>query len=167
MNGSILPFVIPLFPLLGVIVWIGFLAIRKFAPASFHRVGARGFVFAYLTVICIVCLRAALGSTGFTNALVAELFVSLPYVALVVLPTVICSPALGKYGMTVSLSVSVGVAILGSYLNQYLSVHDAQLAISRGNSLIPSVVMYAVSITASVYVAISVAGRLSRNGLSS
>jgi hypothetical protein len=154
-----LPFVLPLLPLLVPIVWIGFASVRKMAPTSFESVGIKGFVSAYLTVIAFICLRAAVGSTGFINGLLVELFVSLPYVAWVVLPTAICFRPFGKFGLFASLVVSVCVAALCSYLNQYFSVYDAQLAISRGNSLIQSVVVYAVAITASVHAAVYFASR--------
>lgn len=145
-----------------LIVWIGFAATRKVAPESFRVVGIRGFVIAYCASICFVALRAAVGSAAFINALVAELFVLLPYVSIVVLPAAIYLRSAKKLGTVVCLVVSVGVAITLSYLNQYLAIQDTQLAISRGNSLISSVILYAVAVTTCVLVGVSVAARIGK-----
>lgn len=119
---------------------------------------------AYSVSICFVTVRALMGSTAFINAFVAELFVLLPYAALVVLPAAIGLRSRKTRGMVACLVVSVSVAITCSYLNQYLAVHDVQLAISRGNSLLTSVILYAVVVTACVLVGISIGSRVNANG---
>jgi hypothetical protein len=156
MNGNIFFLLLPLTPFLALVVWSSYRLLRRYLSSVMNEVGGSGFVFAFLAVLCVIAVDAALHATGFLNEFFSQTFVLVPFVAVVVLPLALVVWRSHWLAKLMSIALTIGVAMVAIFIDQYLSTNSLADAFNRWRLLQPSSLAYVMVLVCAAHIAIRI-----------